>query len=64
MKIEKAVEILDNYQCDLPRDEVCDLLAALQLGIEALKLIQHLRSRRCKCYSHNLPSETRIGLGG
>jgi hypothetical protein len=58
MKLEKAIEILDNHQCDLPRNEVPDLVTAIKLGIEALKRIQDGRAKGYDFFAHNLPGET------
>jgi len=37
MTIDKAIEILDNHQVDMPRNEVPDLIDAIKLGIAALR---------------------------
>ncbi|MBA7571998.1 hypothetical protein ES708_13772 [subsurface metagenome] len=57
MKLEKAIEILDTHQCDMPRDKIPYLIAAIKLGIEALK---HRREHRDHDPNHTydpLPGE-------
>ena len=58
MTLDKTIEILDTHQCDLPRNEVPDLIAAIKLGIEALK--RELRNRADPNYVlvGPLPGET------
>ena len=58
MKLEKAVQILDNHQCDMPRHKVPDLIAAIKLGIEALKRIQDSRKLVNRRTWLLLPGET------
>jgi hypothetical protein len=59
MNIEKAIEILENHQCDMPRNEVPDLVTAIKLGIEALKRIQASREHFSHVYPTPLPGETK-----
>lgn len=58
MKIDKAIEILTlDRTCDFEGD-ANDLEAALQLGIEALKYIERLRSIFYTSVIPPLPGET------
>ena len=58
MKIEKAIEILDNHQCDMPRNDVPDLIAAIKLGIEALINFNVMRELIAGPDHKLLPGET------
>ena len=58
MNIEKAIEILDTHQCDMPRNEVPDLIDAMKLGIEALKRIKEERTGYETYAPDLLPGET------
>ncbi len=58
MTIDKAIEYLNSlHQTDCCK-EVPDYDEAVQLGIEALKEIQHLRKIGAFCYQNPLPGET------
>lgn len=58
MNLEKAIEILDTHQCDMPRNEVPDLIDAVKLGIEALKRVKHTRQPHLYFWQVALPGET------
>lgn len=58
MTPEKAIEILDTHQCDMPRNEVPDLIAALKLGIEALKWRRQMELDYASWCGPLLPGET------
>ena len=58
MKLNKAIEIIYNHQCDLPR-EVPDLIDALHLGIHALKRIDECRHDDNLTIIERLPGETK-----
>lgn len=41
MTLDEAIEIVDTHQCDMPRDKVPKLIAAIKLLIEAGKRINN-----------------------
>lgn len=58
MKLEKAIEILDDFHKDPNAFYTPDLPAAIKLGIEALKRISHTRYES-KAYKQSpLPGES------
>ena len=59
MKLEKAIAILDTHQCDMPRKQVPDLIAAIKLGVEAFKRLQEIRQRDPLEAVTLLPGETK-----
>ena len=58
MKIDKAIEILREWQEDHLTRMTPDFDDALKLGVEALKSIQLLRNRLDASYVNLLPGET------
>ena len=58
MKLEKAIEILDIHQADMPRKEAPDLIDAIKLGIEALKRDRVWRQHDPGGVIYILPGET------
>ena len=58
MTIDKAIEILETHQCDMPRDKVPDLIDAIRLGIEALNIVKQLKNWKIVFGDQKLPSET------
>lgn len=58
MKLDKAIEILITHQCDMPRNQVPDLIDAINLGIEALKDLINIRQTFLLIDFGKLPSET------
>ncbi len=59
MTIDKAVEILDNYQADMCLTPATDLRDAVKLGIEALKRINEIRESPLGYTEFRLPGETK-----
>jgi len=59
MQIEKAIKILENHHCDMPRSEVPDLISAILLGISALERIQAARKYYSVIFPTPLPGETK-----
>ena len=63
MKMEKAVEILNDLLGEGPQFPPDDRREAVRLSIEALKRIKHLRSFWGKDLNLKLPGETKEGGG-
>ncbi len=58
MKIDKALEILTDFLGEGPQFSPDDRREAVQLGIEALKRIQDMRTSPCTTSDEILPGET------
>jgi len=58
MRLQKAMNTLDAMQEDYADDEYIDQFNALRLGIEALKLVQHGRTKGGWIGNKLLPGET------
>ena len=58
MKLEEAIELQDELLSLLPEVGFNKYIASTQLGIEALKRYQNLRSRHRIPYWERLPGET------
>jgi len=59
MLLKKAIEILENHQADMPRNEVPDLIDAIKLGIEGLKRLRTIRTPYREVGYSPLPGETK-----
>lgn len=58
MTLEKAIEILDHFSKKIPFNRSRDYKDALNLGIEALKLIAQEPPEGYTCIRRPLPGET------
>lgn len=59
MTLQEAIKTLENFEGEDFVDDWAHYLAAFQLGIEALKKIQYLRSHQHFSYLEPLPGETK-----
>lgn len=59
MTIDKAIEILEDYQADMGLTPATDLRDAFDLGIEALRLIKALRDYEITSRTNCLPGESK-----
>ena len=58
MKIEKAIQVLDDYNPEEEYHNYGDIWEDLKLGIEALKAIRNYRNRTHPGLPFRLPGET------
>ena len=59
MKLDKAVEILNDYKMQSAFEATPDFEEAIKLGIEALKRLQRQRSGDLSLIKTPLPGETK-----
>ena len=58
MKLDEAIELLEEGLSDCNKEEIPQFVAALKLGIEALKRYKVIRANFGKLRQDKLPGET------